>query len=34
MQNVLNTQKDSQTNPKEINLTKPVDTGEMLTLDN
>ena len=34
MQNISNTEKDSETNPKEINLTKPVDTGEMLTLDN
>ena len=34
MQNISNTEKDSETNLKEINLTKSVDTGEMLTSDN
>ena len=34
MQNVPNTGKDSQTNPPELNMTKLVDNGEVLTLDN
>ena len=34
MQNVSNTGKGGQTNPKEINVTKPVDNGETLTWDN
>ena len=34
MQNVSNTAKDSQTKPAELNMTKLVDNGEILILDN
>ena len=34
MQNVSNTGKDSQAKPEELNVTKLVDNGEVLTLDN
>ena len=34
MQNVSRTGKDSQAKPKELNMTKLVDNGEILTLDN
>ena len=34
MQNVSNTVKDSQAKPAELNMTKLVDNGEILTLDN
>ena len=34
MQNALNTGKDSQTDPKEIIVTKLFDNGEILTLNN
>ena len=33
MQNVSNTGKDSQAKPEELNMTKLVDNGEILTLD-
>ena len=33
MQNVSNTGKDSQAKPEELNKTKLVDNGEILTLD-
>ena len=33
MQNVSNTEKDSQAKPEELNVTKLVDNGEILTLD-
>lgn len=33
MQNVSNTGQDSQTNPREINVTKSFDNGKVLTLD-
>ena len=33
MQNVSNTGKDSQAKPEELNMTKLVDSGEILTLD-
>ena len=34
MQNVSNTGKGSQAKPAELNMTKLVDNGEILTLDN
>ena len=34
MQNILNTGKDSQAKPEELNMTKLVNNGEILTLDN
>ena len=34
MQNVSNTGKNSQAKPAELNMTKLVDNGEILTLDN
>ena len=34
MQNVSNTGKDSQAKPEELNMTKLVNNGELLTLDN
>ena len=34
MQNVSNAGKDSEVKLKEINMTKSVDNGEILTLDN
>ena len=34
LQNVSNIGKNSQTKPKEINMTKSVDNGEILPLDN
>ena len=34
LQNVSNTGKKNQTKPKEINMTKSVDNGEILPLDN
>ena len=34
MQNVSNTGKDSQAKPVELNVTKLVDNGEILTLQN
>ena len=34
MQNVSNTGKDSQAKPEELNVTKLVDNGEILTLHN
>lgn len=33
MKNVSNTGQDSQTNPREINVTKSFDNGKVLTLD-
>ena len=33
MQNVSNTGKDTQAKPEELNMTKLVDNGELLTLD-
>ena len=33
MQNVSNTGKDSQAKPEELNMTKLVDNGDILTLD-
>ena len=34
MQNISNTGKDSQAKPEELNMTKLVDNGEILTSDN
>ena len=34
MQNISNTGKDSQAKPVELNMTKLVNNGETLTLDN
>ena len=34
MQNISNTGKDSQVKPAELNTTKLVNNGEILTLDN
>ena len=34
MQNVSNTGKDSQAKPEELNMTKLVDNGKILILDN